>query len=96
MRSPSSLTLQDPGSFICTGALISEDFLLTTATCVSRLFAQDLSLFKVALGSRHLVHPMNGPTPDAVYRDIVQLIVHEDYNIQGLFKRVNDIGEWRG
>lgn len=48
----------------------------------------------MALGSRHLVHPMNGPTPDAVYRDIVQLIVHEDYNIQGLFKRVNDIGEF--
>jgi len=67
--------------------------LLTTGTCVSRLFGQDLSQFKVALGSKHLLHPMNGPTPDAIYRNIKELIIHENYNYIHSHIRVNDIGE---
>jgi len=77
------MSMSDPGSFVCAGALIHPSVLLTTATCVSRLFAQDLSLFKVALGSNHLLHPVNGPTPDADYRDIKELVIHEDYVVDG-------------
>ncbi|CAG7819684.1 unnamed protein product [Allacma fusca] len=91
VRSPTTLSMQaDPGSFICAGALIHPSVLLTTATCVSRLFAQDLSLFKVALGSNRLLHPANGLTPDADYRDIRELVIHEDYVVDG-HMRINDI-----
>ena len=82
----------DLGSFLCAGALIHPSVFLTTATCVSRMFSQDLSLFKIALGSGHLVHPANGPTADADYRDIRELVIHEDYVVDGHL-RINDIGK---
>jgi len=82
----------DPGAFLCTGALVHSNYVVTTATCVSRLFGQDFKLFRVAVGSRHLLHPGVGQSPDAVYRDVESLIIHEEFN-HGPRARVNDIGK---
>jgi hypothetical protein len=79
VRSPSSTySLSDPGSFLCTGSMISRDYMLTSATCVSRILNQDLNLFRVVLGSEHLVHPSHG-TGAGDYRNIEEIRVHQNY-----------------
>lgn len=70
--------------------MITKDYLLTSATCVSRLFQQDLNLFKVIPGAKHIVHPSHGLSA-AEYRDILEIHVHKDYTVNGHL-RYNDIG----
>jgi hypothetical protein len=82
----------DSGSFLCTGALITPTALLTTATCVSRLFGQDLGGFKVVLGSGRIIHPNNGVTKDGVSRDVTGLVIHEEYGVVGGMVRGYDVG----
>ncbi|OXA56496.1 transmembrane protease serine 11B-like protein [Folsomia candida] len=89
-HTPSTTTYSDPGTFLCSGALISSTILVTTATCVSRLFGQDLKQFKVVLGSRRLIHPMNGWS-QGWYRDVEELVIHEEYGVYGGVVRVNDV-----
>jgi secreted trypsin-like serine protease len=97
----------DPGAFLCAGALIHANYILTTATCVSRLFGQDLSLFRVAVGARRLEHPAvsadqrRSDDEHTQFRDIQSLIIHEEFQQENFGNsrphhsraRVNDIGE---
>jgi hypothetical protein len=70
---------------------------------VSRILNQDLNLFRVVLGSEHLVHPSHG-TGAGDYRNIEEIRVHQNYTSAemssstttgGNYMRVkiNDIGE---
>lgn len=82
--------------------MITENDLLTSATCVSRLINQDLKLFNVVLGSKHLIHPSHsngGLEFIGIYRTIEEVRVHENYTINTMSLtnqqriRNNDIGK---
>ncbi|KAK8401029.1 hypothetical protein O3P69_002659 [Scylla paramamosain] len=74
--------------YICSGALIEPDLVLTTATCLRRLDHSNLSNYIVVLGDSDLKDDL----PYGIqFHSIVQAVVHPHYYTSG-GAHVNDIG----
>ncbi|XP_045123107.1 protein masquerade-like isoform X2 [Portunus trituberculatus] len=85
-----ALMERHPGGnkYICSGALIEPDLVLTTATCLRRLGHNDLSNYIVVLGDSDLKDDL----PYGIqFHSIIQAVVHPHYYASG-GAHVNDIG----
>ncbi|XP_026018390.1 serine protease 27-like [Astatotilapia calliptera] len=70
---PWQVSLSKDGSFFCGGSLISNDWVLTAAHCIT---PADLHTTKVTLGH----NTASGPNPNAVTVTLENIICHPDYN----------------
>ena len=77
-----------PDQFICTGALVEPDLIVTSASCTLRMFETGVDGFEVVLGDANL----NIDLPFGVQtHEISQVIVHENYRPDDSF-HYEDIG----
>ena len=75
--------------FICTGALVEPDLLVTSASCTLRMFETGIDNFHVVLGDSNLKIDL----PFGVQtHEISQVILHENYRPDDSF-HYEDIGK---
>ena len=80
--------LGEPNQFICTGALVEPDLVVTSASCTLRMFETGVDNFELVLGDSNL----NIDLPFGVQvHEISQVIVHENYRPDDSF-HYEDIG----
>lgn len=78
----------EPNQFICTGALVEPDLVVTSASCTLRMFETGVDNFELVLGDSNL----NIDLPFGVQvHEISQVIVHENYRPDDSF-HYEDIG----
>ncbi|XP_071547784.1 uncharacterized protein [Panulirus ornatus] len=79
---------QGGDKYLCTGALVESDLVLTTASCLKRLESRDLSRYIVVLGDSNLREHL----PYGIqFHSLAEVVTHPDYFTSG-GAHANDIG----
>lgn len=74
--------------FVCSGALVESDLVLTTAACLKRLRSREISQYIVVLGDSNLREDL----PYGIqFHSIEEVVIHPDYFTSG-GAHANDIG----
>ncbi|CAL4062060.1 unnamed protein product, partial [Meganyctiphanes norvegica] len=74
--------------YVCTGAIVESNLIITTGTCLRRLSSQNIGSYRVVLGDSNLLEDQ----PYGVqFHDIEEIVRHPDYFTSG-GAHANDIG----
>merc|ERR1719369_2551842 len=65
-------------TFVCSGSLVTDDLIITSASCINFLFQDGLGNFKVILGDSNLHQDIQFGVQE---HTIMRALVHENYDI---------------